>query len=125
MKSNFNTYQSTKRSNMELESEKYSVCPLCHKKIYRKDNLKSDEDYKPQICAECAFYRVKAVRILISVLLILGISVVLFGFIPGNRITKIIEMIISGTILLASLVYFIILGILKIMNKRKKTFDLY
>ncbi len=110
---------------MELESEKYTVCPLCHKKIYRKDKLKSEEDYKPQICAECAFYRVKAVRILIFVVFILGISVVLFEFIPGNKITKIIEMIIASTILLAGIVYYIILGTLKIMNKRKKTFDLY
>lgn len=95
-------------------------CSICDKTIKYKVPKNTDKIREKRICLECAFYEIKAVRVLILIIGLIGVIIFtldLFNFLE-NRIYKISSLIGSGLLVILGVVYYLILPFLKLLRKK-------
>lgn len=97
-------------------------CSICDKTIKYKMLKNTDKIREKRICLECAFYEIKAVKVLILVIGLIGVIIFtldLFNFdFLENRIYKICSLIGSGLLVILGVVYYLILAFLKLLRKK-------
>lgn len=97
-------------------------CSICDKTIKYKLPKNTDKIREKRICLECAFYEIKAVKVLILVIGLIGVIIFtldLFNFdFLENRIYKISSLIGSGLLVILGVVYYLILPFLKLLRKK-------
>lgn len=105
------------------DSQRICRCDICGKKIKYSTEKKTYKIHESRICLECAFYKVKAVRILITVMFINGIIIFLSAIFDDTLFKefsyyKVISLVFCGLTVLIGFVYYIALIFNKIFGKK-------
>lgn len=97
-------------------------CSICDKPIKYKVTENTDKIREKRICLECAFYEIKAVRVLFLIIGLIGVIIFtldLFNFdFLENRIYKISSLIASGLLVILGVIYYLIFLFLKLLRKK-------
>lgn len=94
-------------------------CSICDRTIKYRLSIATDKIHEKRICLECAFYEKKAVKLAFFIFGLLGLLIFSVDFIFNESyLFKIISLVVSGILVLAGLIYYLIFIFLKIFRKR-------
>ena len=94
-------------------------CSICDKTIKYRLSISTAQIHEKRICLECAFYKKKAVKLVVFIFWLLGLLIFSVDLIfKESYLFRIISLVINGILVLAGVIYYLIFIFLKIFRKR-------